>query len=264
MHPTAQRTALNLTAVREQWGDLLAAIERPPVVDWPPRETAGFLTRTDETEPLLVVDRAPLTLRQHPAPANLDALDAAVSVERRLFDLADTLAAAVQRPIRRWHAPTLSNPDARLEDAGDAADPRRWRYPSPTGPGSRAYGLHWAAVWCEGRVLGEDTAGDLFDVLPEHLLAEAAGIASRAAQRIERALGRDRRALTLDRPCPWCGGPLTGWTGPGGPAEAEVTCGTGTACTAPVLCDDRGRRRWAAYDLPSLYAALDAPARRTA
>ncbi|NUQ88156.1 MAG: hypothetical protein HOQ43_06800, partial [Glycomyces artemisiae] len=41
--PTAARVAADLTAIREQWGDLLAAIERPPAAEWPPRETRGFL-----------------------------------------------------------------------------------------------------------------------------------------------------------------------------------------------------------------------------
>lgn len=282
MHPTARQAAADLATIREQWGDLLAAIERPAgPAEWPPRETAAFLTgRADDGE-LLVADRAPLTLREHPAPLNLDALDAALAVERHLFGLADTLAAAVQRSIRHVPVPNVGRRARWVEDPADRDDPARWHLPTSrdlgpgiaASPGSRTYGLHWAAVWCEGRVLGEDTTSPrpsnavraaLFAPLPEYLLAEAATVARSAAVRVARALGRDRRAVALDRPCPWCGGPLTGRTGPGGPDAAEVTCRTGAGCGAPVLLDDRGRRRWAGGDLPGLWSALDAEGRRAA
>lgn len=84
-------------------------------------------------------------------------------------------------------------------------------------PGRRAAGAHgamFAAIWCEGRVLGDDT-GDLFDPLPEHLLHEAADVAHQARQRVDRALARDRRTTPLDQLCPWCGAP---WSPPRRPA----------------------------------------------
>ncbi|ARF55988.1 MULTISPECIES: hypothetical protein [Actinomycetes] len=249
---TARREAVAaLRTVRELWGDLLLAIETPRPDDvWPPRQLSHLL-RPVADEVLDVVERAPLVLREHPAPLNLDALDAGLAVERQLFDLADTLAAAVQR--------------APLDD------PRRWTFRSPTDPGSRAHGLHWAAVWIEGRVLDEDTtpehyAGVPFDAapfapLPEYLLHEAWTTARVCADRVLRALDLDHRStLVPGRPCPWCAGQLTLHTGPDEPPT--VTCSTGPACSAPVLLNMRGRRVWGWRELPALVVALDAAQER--
>ncbi|MGW7514800.1 hypothetical protein ACWGJ2_04330 [Streptomyces sp. NPDC054796] len=248
--PVGRRAAVDLAAIREQWGDLLLAVEQPPAQEWPPREAKGFLNQLaphddqlDEVPATATIGRAPLVLREHPAPLNLDALDAALAVERELFELADTVAAAVQRPTR----------------GQDDDDPARWRFPAPEAPsadpGSRAYGLHWAAVWLEGRALDE-MSGDLFAPMPLRLLDEVAAAARRSRTCVEHALGRDERTTTLDRPCPWCGAELVGRTR----AEAEpvVTCSTGEACGAPVPLDGR-RRAWRGADLVSLYAALDQP-----
>ncbi|WP_406188393.1 hypothetical protein [[Kitasatospora] papulosa] len=258
----ARRAADDLAAVREQWGDLLAAIERRPAAQWPPREARGFLDQLstddraeDDEQPAARVGRMPLILREHPAPLNLDALDAALAAERDLFDLADALAEQVQRPIR-----TGRDAHGRYtQDQADATDPARWHYQAQTSPGSRAYGLHWAAVWVEGRLLGEDP-GDLFRAVPPLLLEHATKTAARARRHVERALGRDGRTTTLDDPCPWCAGPLTGRTRAGG--EPLVTCSTGRACGAPVLVDDRGRRAWRGAELIGLFVALDAARNR--
>lgn len=247
--PTApaarHQAAAALRTIREQWGELLLAIETPPADVWPPRETRAFLHTG--VEPLLVEDRAPLVLREHPAPANLTALDAALYGERLLFETADTLAAAVQR-------------------AG-LGDPRRWTFASPTDSGSRAHGLHWAAVWLEGRLLDEDTtpeqqldgtlAAAPFLPLPEHLLHEAHRVALAVEARVLGALGLDARTVPIpERPCPWCAGELLLHTTPDGPPA--VTCTSGPSCTAPVRVDEHGRRVWGWRELPALVAALDA------
>ncbi|MDN3056196.1 hypothetical protein PH213_16910 [Streptomyces sp. SRF1] len=255
-HPVAHRTAACLRTVREQWGALLAAVETPPAPrTWPPAETRAFLNTgaADEGAPL-VEDRAPLTLREHPAPANLDALDAAVFVEQSVFDLADTLAAAVQHAAvddpRRWTFPTPGAPDAR------------------TAAGSRAHGLHWAALYVEGRVLDEDTdpehddAGRFvapFAPLPEHLLHEAARVARACEQRIARVLAADAitGTRTLSTPCPACGGALVVRAAPTEPPT--VTCRTGEACGATTGRDVQGRRVWEwPACLPLLLAAQQA------
>ncbi|MGW0134846.1 hypothetical protein [Streptomyces sp. NPDC003299] len=253
---TRCQAADDLRAIREQWGDLLAAIERPPATEWPPRETRGFLdlaATDDQAADRPAVGRLPLTLREHPAPLNLGALDAALSVERDLFDLADRIAAAVQRPIRP--AVRQDQRGGYRVDQDDATNPARWHYQAPTSPGSRAYGLHWAAVWIEGRVIGEDTGSDLFELLPPRLLDEAAATARRARATVERALNCDGRSVTLAQPCPWCGGELTGQTRPGG--DPAVTCSTGEACGAPVVLHDR-RRTWRGADLVGLWVAMQA------
>ncbi|MBP0456236.1 hypothetical protein JFN87_01805 [Streptomyces bomunensis] len=269
MHAITTATA-DLRAVREQWGDLLAAIERPPAAEWPPRETRSFLDRSaagdrhaDDDLDTARVGRIPLTVREHPAPLNLDALDAALAVERDLFDLADQLAEQIQRPVRYW----IGLRGNLTRDEADAVNPARWHLPthsaSVTGraarPGSRAYGLHWAAVWIEGRVCGEDLDGDLFTSLPPRLLDHAATTAARARRTVERALERDGRTVRLDDPCPWCGGQMVGRTRPGG--EPAVTCSTGAGCGAPALLE-RGRRTWQGAELVGLFGALDAARHR--
>lgn len=272
--PTAAAVA-DLRALREQWGDLLAAIGRAPAAVWPPRETKAFLDQpaTGEPEPeseLAAVGRLPLVLRQHPAPANLDALDAAVSIELDLFALADHLAAVVQRPIRHVPIPTAGRiRGGWIEDRGDRDDPSRWHLATSrdlgTGgaasAGSRTYGLHWAAVWIEGRLLDEP-ALDLFRTVPLRLVDDVRSVVRHARAELERALHRDDVPTVLADPCPWCGGKLIARTNSGDPAAAVVACDTGPGCRAPVLLD-KGRRRWRGADLVGLWAALDAARRRT-
>ncbi|MFH8885705.1 hypothetical protein [Streptomyces californicus] len=247
-------TARALRAIRGRWGDLLLAIETPPADHWPPRQLAHTMREDDEQ---LVEDRAPLVLREHPAPLNLAALDTGRAVKRLIFDLADTLAAATQRT--------------------EAGDPRAWLAAEPSAPdshrtaGSRRHGLHWACVWVEGRVLDEDTAPERepdgalvappFEVLPLYLLHEARRTARIAEARVLRALGLDRRDTPLPEPCPWCAGDLTLHSAPDGPPS--VTCSGGRTCAAPVPLDSGERARvWEWDDLPELIAALgvDIPA----
>ncbi|MYY08814.1 hypothetical protein GT204_07830 [Streptomyces sp. SID4919] len=289
--PAAHRAAADLTAVREQWGDLLAAIGQPPVTVWPPRETRAFLDRADDEQhdDAPAPGRVPLTIREHPAPLNVDALDAALAVEGDLFDLADRVAAAVQAPgtdrtdPHRWHLPNArdvlldrpargiltTGPDTRTTADRAAQAKYGRRYPRRTtarpsvdrlsvvSAGSRAYGLHWAAVWLEGRALGEQpTGGAPFAPLSARYLDDLAAVAGRARRQVERALGRDGRTVALADPCPWCGGTLTGRTRAGG--EPVVVCGTGPGCGAPAEADDRDRRMWRGAGLVGLWSALDA------
>ncbi|MFC8199926.1 hypothetical protein ACFUTV_31720 [Streptomyces sp. NPDC057298] len=262
--PIARRAAVDLAAVREQWGDLLAAIGRRPAAEWPPRDSRAYIdghlaeqAEAVEDEQLIeTVGRLPLLLREHPAPLNLDALDAAIEIERELFDLADAVAEQVQRPIR----PARDAQGRFIPDQADAADPSRWHPPThrDAGPasaasaGSRTYGLHWAAVWLEGRALNEQH-GDLFKHMPARLLDQVAATARRARRTVERALNRDTRSTTLDYPCPWCDGPLTGITQAGD--VPAVFCARGEQCPAPAILDQH-RRMWRGADLVGLWTAL--------
>lgn len=247
MTDTATAVA-DLRAIREQWGDLLAAIDQPPPQEWPPRETRSFLTKAAEprtdTPPSPQVGRLPLTLREHPAPLNLGALDAAMEIEWALFDLADRIASVVQRSIRQVPVPNLG-PRARwIADPADYSHPDRWNYVTPTSPGSRALGLHWACVWIEDR-LAATASTELHQRVPELVAEEAAEEFVAAARRVmQRALGRDGRVTAAADPCPWCHGTLTMRTTSGDPDDATVTCDTGPSCTAPTPYDDRARRTW--------------------
>lgn len=259
-HRTMQ-AAEDLRAIREQWGDLLYAIEVQPADEWPPRDSRAYINDHGlKPDPEPVIGRMPLILREHPAPVNLTALDAAMDVERALFGLADRIAEQAQRPVRTW----IGLRGDLIQDTDDRDDPARWHLPThnasvtarAASPGSRAYGLHWAAVWIEGRILGEQH-GDMFTPVPLRTLDEAAATIRRARTTVERALHRDGRTITLDTPCPWCRGTLTGWTVPGG--EPYVTCDRGEPCPAPVVLDGR-RRVWRGADLVGLWAAMRAAA----
>jgi hypothetical protein len=244
-----------LAAIREQWGDLLAAIERPPAAEWPPRETRAFLDlgaadaeRTDRP----AVGRLPLTLREHPAPLNLDALDAACEIEAALFDLADRLAAAHQSitadrdSADRWHYAGLRHLDRRAPVSS---------------AGSRANGLHWAACWIEDRLSATEPT-ELHGVVRGVLREHAEQVIAAAHRAMTRALGRDGRTTVLPAPCPWCHGELTARTTSGDPMAATVTCGTGPTCTAPAPYDGDARRVWRGADLCGLYGAMSAANRR--
>lgn len=266
-----QRAADDLAAVRESWGDLLAAIAEPPrAAEWMPYERRGFLDqlaandRADDDQALdeAAVGRLPLILREHPAPADLRALDAALAVEEDVFEMCDTVAERVQLPARdrygRW---TLGS---------DPSDPRLWSLPTyrDAGPttigstGSRVFGLHWAAVWLEGRALDDQADRDLFAPTPATLVDQVAEVARTARRRVEGALGRAVRTITLDEPCPFCrAGRITVHNGGGDPRQAVATCSTGPSCPAPVEAE-RGRRAWRGPALVGLLTALDA--RRTA
>ncbi|MFD9789644.1 hypothetical protein ACFWXK_01710 [Streptomyces sp. NPDC059070] len=242
-------TVRAMRTIRGQWAELLLAIEEPPADHWPPRQLAHTMQEQGD-EQLVVEDRAPLVLREHPAPLNLTALDAGRAIERMIFDLADTLAAAVQ------HA--------------HPADPRRWTFPDPGAAdsrrsyGSRAHGLHFACVWVEGRLLDEDTtpeeqldgttAAPPFSPLPPHLLHEARRTVRIAEARLLRTLGLDQRHTPIPAPCPWCGGELTLHAAPG--EAPNITCATGPACAAPVGMRQDGRRLWEWGDLLDMIGAL--------
>lgn len=260
-----QEAVAALKFVREEWGNLLAAIATPPDPGFPPRSIAHTVEAQLDAEADPLTSGAPLVLREHPAPANLDAIDTRVAVEDMLYGLADTLAAAVQRPVRRYMLarPSRARPHALwAEDREDAADPERWQFQAAGSPGSRAHGPHWAAVFVEGRVLDEQLDTGLFTALPDYLLHEAHGVARRCAGRVEKTLNKDRRTMPLDIPCPWCAGELTGSSDPDDPASASVWCSTGEQCGALVPLDWRGRRIWRGPDLVSLHTALAAASQR--
>ncbi|MGW0933144.1 hypothetical protein [Streptomyces sp. NPDC002644] len=275
--PAGHRAAADLRALREQWGDLLAAIGRRPAPEWPPRRTQDRAVDGETADREPTVGRLPLTLREHPAPVNLDALDAAVAIEQALFAACDAIAVRVQRPVTlTWSGPVLGPGGKAVPAPDDHDDPARWHLPTHrsatlvrgggiAGAGSRAHGLHWAAVWLEGRALSESGGrdGDLFAPTPAAVVEDLADVAARALHRLEAALGRDGRTTDLADPCPYCGDPLTARTRTGDPHAAVIRCTRGDACPAPVPLAG-GRRQWAGADLATLWGAMDARRRAAA
>lgn len=140
-HLTRAQAADDLRAVREQWGDLLSAIAEPPRrADWMPYERRGFLDQLAAADQALdepTVGRLPLILREHPAPANLRALDAALAVEADVFEMCDAVAERVQLPARDPHGRWSFGSDPRvwqLPTAGSALLPRPTRVITGTDP----------------------------------------------------------------------------------------------------------------------------------
>jgi len=162
---------------------------------------------------------------EHPAPLDIDVLDTMRTVEAVLVELADQIAAQIQRPSmshapRDWPPADRARRDA-LADA-DAADPRRWRY---TGQRTAPY----AAAWLAARL--ESVPGP-FGPLPETEAHRIHKIADTAAARVLAALDMDRRAAKVTRPC-HCTGTLYVHGGDGTTPYVRCdTCGwTQTAAT---------------------------------
>lgn len=214
----------HLDLIINRWHDLaqaLTATTRP--ASWPPAgRLVTHLRQTEDPETQRAA-RDGSGAGEHPAPLNLDVLDTMQAVQATLVDLADQVAALIQRPAishapRDWPPADRARRD-QLADA-DAADPRRWRY---TGTRTAPY----AAAWLAARL---DTIPGPFAPLPGTEAGRIGRTAQTAAEQVLRALAEQRRGQTLNRPC-HCGGRL------------DVYGGDGTA--PAVNCRDCGRT-WAA------------------
>lgn len=218
---------------------------------WPPTRKT-YLRELDAADREDWATRSVLSLGERPVPLRLDVLDTMRAVEAALVDLADQIAADVQRPAMTvptnphgWTAGDLARRRRLAHD--DATDPRRWRW-----TGTRRTAPQ-TALWLAARVA--DQPGPfrpLTEIQHDHIAAVARG----AADRIGRLLGTVRFTTVMDQPCPWCAGHLGITTG--GPADGlpTVVCRTGPDCTAPVPLV-AGRRTWArAEDLASLERTL--------
>jgi hypothetical protein len=227
-----QHARYHLRVVREHLGDLAAAVHCPPAPVWPPRQLAAHLRAIADAEARAErLERGGIALVDKRAPLNLDAHDALETVTDALFDLADEIAAEVQISY-------------------DDSDPRLWHFAQ-----SRPAGVHWAAVFVDGRLEGEDMDG--FLGMPDYLIAHAAQVAEDCSRRTLTVLGLDRRHTVIPgRGCPSCGQELTLHTGPDEPPT--VTCPAGPHCHATAPVDPRtGRRVWSWQHLPALLTALN-------
>ncbi|MCC9307717.1 hypothetical protein LN042_11515 [Kitasatospora sp. RB6PN24] len=222
----------HLAVVRQHLGDLRAAVHCPPAPVWPPRQLAAHLRAiADEQAALERLERGGIALVDKRAPLNLDAHDALTTITDQLLDLADQVAGEVQ--------------------CGADDDPRFWQFKH-----SYRQGPHWAAVYVDGRLAGDDLH-DGFTACPDWLIATCATVAEDCARRTLTVLGLDRRHTVIPgRGCPSCGQELTLHTDPDGPPS--VTCPGGPHCRAAVPVDPRtGRRVWDWQHLPALLTALN-------
>ncbi|MEW1867019.1 hypothetical protein AB0420_02275 [Streptomyces caelestis] len=201
-------------------------------------------------------DRDAVVLGERPVPLRLHVVDACRAVEAALCELADQVAAEIQRdtvkPLRR---PIPGDPiglQLAMLATRDENDPARWRFNLGDRSAIRA------AEWLAARWRGDD--GPCLPLHSAHR-AQIALVAREAARRVERTIGGtvDRFAVPMDRPCPYCGSGLT--LHAGGGEDDTVTC-SGPSCEAPVGLVD-GRRTWStAEQLAALQRDLDTAEQR--
>lgn len=226
---TTRLTLTNLRVITTHWGDLHHALATTGTATWPPAGRmndylASIDRRTeDEVEAatwqaraLRDLERSPSQIGETRAPIRLRLLDVMTAVEADLVELADQIAAVVQRsPMshapREWPATDRARRDQLARE--DAADPRRWRY-----VGTRSG--RFAAAWLLARVQGLPGP---FERLTDGQLDRIATVAASAAQRVEQALDMADHKATLTRPCPDCSGELL--IEAGGGERPAVWCG---------------------------------------
>ncbi len=221
---TTDRTAYDdLTTIVDLWGDLRAHLDAPTVASWPPAGLTAYLAALDEhaREEYLAdqaAERAERTATapgERPVPLRLTVLDTIRALDAALLHLADEVASTVQRPARTAAKAAGPGDDIGLRlslaAAADQADPRRWHWNGD----HRDAGT--AANWLAQRIAGE--AGP-FRSLHQTDRDRIGLVAAGARQRIEKALGLDRREDAIPRPC-GCGGQIVMRHGGGQDPEAE-------------------------------------------
>ncbi|TMU98076.1 hypothetical protein [Streptomyces sp. DASNCL29] len=226
---TTRHTLTNLRIIVTHWPDLHHALATTGTATWPPAGRmndylASIDRRTDDereaatwqARALRDLERSPDQIGETRAPIRLQLLDTVTAVEADLLELADQIAATVQRsPMsyapRGWPAADRARRDQLARE--DAADPRRWRY-----VGTRT--ARHAAAWLLARVQGLPGP---FERLTDEQLLRIATVAGRAARRVETALDMTDHKAALTHPCPDCSGELV--IEAGGGARPMVWCG---------------------------------------
>lgn len=201
-------TATHLRTVILHWPDLREALAAPVMVGAFGIGLRGYLAHqtddaTDEYERahaahLRSKERDPIQLGERPVPLRISVFDTMRAVEEDLVELADQIAAVVQRAAmspapRSWPAADRARRDQLA--AADRLDPRRWKW---TGQRTAQY----AALWLLARV--ERRPGP-FAALDEEQLLAIARVARSSADRVERALDIGSEQRALERRCA-CGG----------------------------------------------------------
>ncbi|MCX5201073.1 hypothetical protein OG897_06300 [Streptomyces sp. NBC_00237] len=199
-------TSQHLRTIATLWPDLRDALGAPPTATWPPSGLRAYLTSLDEHDAdeaalLRADERSPEQIGTTAAPLRIRILDTMREVETALVELADQIAAEIQRsPMprapRQWPASDRVRRDHLA--AADAVNPQRWRY---TGQRTAPY----AALWLCARVEGRPGPCRPLDEAQHHRISR---VAADAAERVERALDIAARCVPLAAPCPTCASPI--------------------------------------------------------
>lgn len=227
-------TRQHLTTIATHWTDLHDALTTTGNSTWPPASRMStYLAQLDAIDAeeietrraLRALERSPEQLGETRAPIRLHIHDTMRTVEAALVELADQIAAEVQRPviaapINRGWSDEIHRTVALLS-AKDSADTRRWGY-----VGTDRRTAPYAALWLLGR--HENTPGPFRKLTLAHT-DRIDRAAAEAAERVERALQLTRHSQPLTERCA-CGGQLHLDGGDGNPPAVRcATCGRRTA-----------------------------------
>lgn len=225
-------TRQNLTTIATRWTDLHDALTTTGGASWPPagrmNDYVAALDAADAEEvaarwALRDLERSPEQLGETRAPIRLHIHDTMRTVEAALVELADQIAAEVQRPVinapltaRGW-SDEIHRTMALLA-AKDGADTRRWGY-----VGTDRRTAPYAALWLLGR--HENTPGGPFRAISLMHRERIDRIAAEAGARVEQALQLTRHSQPLAETCA-CGGQLHLDGGDGAPPAIRCpSCG---------------------------------------
>ncbi|KMS78682.1 hypothetical protein ACZ91_63350 [Streptomyces regensis] len=224
-------TATHLRAIVQLWPDLYDALGAPPILGAFGQGLRGYLRALEDADreeaaALRALERSPDQIGVRPAPIRIRVHDTMRLVEKVMVDLADQIAADIQRSPLTAAPASWPPADRARRDALAAADrehPHRWQY-----VGSRT--APQAALWLCARV--ENIPGPQKPLTEEHH-QKIATTAAGAADRIEQVLDTGARTAALEPPCPDCAGQLTVHGGAGTPPTAHCV-GCGRTWTAPA------------------------------
>ena len=203
-------TADHFKTVINHWTDLTDALGTNQADTWPPvmgiARLHDHLRATEAAVEQRALERSPDQIGASAAPLRIAILDTMTELDRRLVEVADGIAGAVQRmpttrvPIRVAGPGDDIALQLRTLILTDEADARRWSFTDP-----RRRTAPYAAAWLLAR---HDGAPGPFAKLTGVHQDQIASAAAWAASQIEQALEMTRKAQVLERPCPHCRGVL--------------------------------------------------------
>ncbi|MCX5601589.1 hypothetical protein OOK29_25905 [Streptomyces phaeochromogenes] len=245
----------DLQTIIDAWDDLADLVEAPIFTTWPPPGTIPAYNRAlddaelravraERAEYLVAGDDAPGT---RPVPINLRAVDIQIHVTSELLELADQLAASVQRPpvqaeSRKGWTDTIHR-ETLLLAAKDAAHPARWHFDGRE-PANREHPQRtavMAATWLQHRLTNPGPA-EPFRPLTVAQHDAVSTTAHSCVRMIDDFLGIHRRSVPIPGllcPAP-CRGPLVMFGGDGDASTVRCRrCGRSWTDTTHTLTDEQ-------------------------